>query len=355
MWELRVKKANGGSRNGSPTRSARLPIRWDDVPHQELQLRISNAMATGSRARAFEDSLEHVLRRRLPKLDPADHFKYAELLCVDIVETLRVVRDVYRAYLEERGCRPIAEMYWVVFRFAVTSYAVKMLRTRASRYVRDSQVDATHWETLYGYRFAVRVPLGRVSNIHKPVERTLEDSVKNVIPGLVDEQGLQQVVTGGPFGRDGQIVLGRDRPTVEFQMGTMNLMESIKHRQELWEQCYPWTEVLARLFDACQEELLFQHAALPQDARQAESRFLALSDFERIAYGHLLDLGRMNTNARNLGDDGWMALLRDLDEHEVPLDCALSGKAKHVLDAVRKKGNPIATCVGDRPIAPDPR
>jgi hypothetical protein len=66
-------------------------------------------------------------------------------------------------------------------------------------------------------------------------------------------------------------------------------MESIKHRQELWEQCYPWTEVLARLFDACQEELLFQHAALPQDARQAESKFIALSDFERISYKHLIN------------------------------------------------------------------
>src|SRR5438132_11239439 len=109
-------------------RGSRLPVRWTELPHQELYRRVLDAMALGSRERASEDSLKHVLKRRLPELDRDDHRRYIEIECHKIVETLRAVRDEYRRYLQQEGCKPISEMYWVVFRFGVMQYAVSVLR-----------------------------------------------------------------------------------------------------------------------------------------------------------------------------------------------------------------------------------
>jgi hypothetical protein len=290
-------------------------------------------MALGSREAASEDSIKHVLRRRLPKLDPTDHLRYVEIECQRVVETLRVIRDEYRAYLQQEGCKPISEMYWVVFRFAVIPYAVKVVRAAASDYVIYSQVGTKEWQTLYGYSWKGIVTLGNESRIKDRVE-----SVEETMTSLIREDTFQEVVTGGPFGRDGQVRLGRLRPAAEFRFGEMTLVDTIKLRQELWDTCYPWTEGLARLFDAGQEELFLQNDTLSQEGRRAESEFLSLSEFEKIAHKHLVDMRQQRTNSRNLGRDAWLSLLRELDERELPLDIGLEGKARLVLEAVRKDG-----------------
>ena len=96
-------------------------IRWVDIPHDELYQSAVNSLVRGSRERANEDALRHVLKRRLPELDRSDHGRYVEIECCKLVETLRAIRDEYRRYLEQQGCKPIAEMYWVVFRFGIVS------------------------------------------------------------------------------------------------------------------------------------------------------------------------------------------------------------------------------------------
>jgi hypothetical protein len=295
-------------------------------------------MAFGSPARAAEDSLKYVLKRRLPKLDPTDHQRYVELECHRIVETLRVVRDVYRSYLEKEGCKPIAEMYWVVFRFAVIQYAIKALRAAASDYITSSRVGPTEWQSLYGYSLAF--PLDP-SDRKRREEEIFQESVHNQIAGLVTEETLRPVMTGGPFGREGQVLLARSRPAAEFQIGQVTLMDSIELRQELWDKCRPWTEGLAALFDASQEELFCQSGALSEDGRRAELKLVSLSDFERIAYKHLLDMRQGKVNSRNLGEDAWLVLLRELDKQKVDLEAELRGKAKRVLAAVRRKGHKI--------------
>jgi hypothetical protein len=78
------------------------------------------------------------------------------------VETLRAIRDEYRHHLEEEGCKPIAEMYWVVFKFGIVQYAVRLLREIAFEYVIRSNVRFEEWEVLYGVVFIPKSPLSGV-------------------------------------------------------------------------------------------------------------------------------------------------------------------------------------------------
>jgi hypothetical protein len=343
MDSLKSTYANRAMSSIGRKQSERLPIPWADVPHQELWQCVLNAMAFGSHARSHEDSVRYVLKRRLAKLDPTDHARYVELECQKIVETLRVVRDQYRTHLEKEGCKPIAEMYWVVFRLAVIPYAVKMLRETASDYIVVSGVDSIAWRTLYCYSPGIQVPLSNEPSDTKPAEIDREELVRDAIAGLVLEDTFEEVITGGPFGRDGQLHLGMQMPSVEFSIGQMTLMETIKLRQELWDVCRPWTEGLARMFDAAQEEVLCQNATLPTDGRQAAARFVSLSEFERVSYMHLVDMRQRNINSRSSEQSVWGVLFRELDKRQVPLDRVLLGKAKQVLDAARRKGHRVHT------------
>lgn len=42
---------------------------------------------------------------------------YMQIECARLVEEVRVIRDTYRAHLEDLGCRPVHEMYGVVFEY----------------------------------------------------------------------------------------------------------------------------------------------------------------------------------------------------------------------------------------------
>ena len=73
-----------------------------DLPHDMLWERVQFSMLPASRARSETDAIWHILKRRLPQLDPQEHMKYIELECARIVEMLRAVRDEYRAYLSTK-------------------------------------------------------------------------------------------------------------------------------------------------------------------------------------------------------------------------------------------------------------
>jgi hypothetical protein len=60
-------------------------------------------------------------------------------------------------------------------------------------------------------------------------------------------------------------------------------LDEISTREKFWDHCYPWTEGLAMLFDAAQQEVVSQFNALGDDARQAESLLINLPAFRRIA------------------------------------------------------------------------
>jgi integrase len=103
-----------------------MAIRWDEIPHAEIRLKIYAALRKNAVARSADDSSRHILRRQLRKLDAEDHRRFIELEARDAVEHLRCIREAYCEFVEQNNCQPIKEAYWVVLRCAVfpTSIAV---------------------------------------------------------------------------------------------------------------------------------------------------------------------------------------------------------------------------------------
>ncbi len=321
-------------------RGGRLPVRWDELPHDALWKKVLCAMELGSRARSSEDALRYILKRRLPTLDSADHLRYVELECQRIVELLRVVRDQYRTYLKNLGCKPIAQMYWVVFRFAVIQYALRVLRTAASDYVTNSQIHSEDWHLLFGYSSpTVVIPMGTSPSRRRSVEDKSRGAVKDTISGLVREKAFWQRMAGGPFGKDGQTLIARRNLDMDSKL---SITEDIKLRHELWDKCRPWTDGLATMFDVSRQELIFQVESLPEDGQRAESVFLSLTELESMAYQHIVGIGRHRT-ARKLSEEAWKNLFRELDDKNISPKSALTGRAKEIWGLIRKKGHEVDT------------
>ena len=89
-----------------------MAIRWDKFPHNEIRLRIYARLGRNTVGRSAEDSLRHILRRRLASCDAEDHRRFVELEARNSIEHLRCTRDVYRELVEEHNCRPILEAQW---------------------------------------------------------------------------------------------------------------------------------------------------------------------------------------------------------------------------------------------------
>jgi hypothetical protein len=139
--------------------------------------------------------------------------------------------------------------------------------------------------------------------------------------------------------------MGEPKPT--FVLGQETFLDAVRRRarirQALWDNGYPWTEGLARMFDAAQEEISSQWEALGKDARQAEAQFIKLSPLQKIAYKHLVSLRSGDVADQTTGSNRWLPLLRELDAEGISLDNELHGKAREVLMALRRHGSKIAT------------
>lgn len=340
-----MNKSSGKSvKQNRATEKASGPIRWDEIPHNELWARAQGAMSSGSRSRATEDSLKHVLKRRLHRLDPADHLRYVELECARIVETLRTVRDEYRSYLEDRGCAPLAEMYWVVLRYGIKDWAVMLLRTAAFEYIRHCKLKTELWDGLFKFAgpFKIFLP-DQGEDTPTPSLVKSDDALISAINVLLRPEAFDQVLTGGPFGRDAQLHVARAFPGQAFLHGQETFPDAVRRRQALWDDGYPWTEGLAQMFDAAQEELFSQWEALGEDARRAEARFIRLSPLQKIAYKHLVSIRSGDVADQSAGSNRWLPLLRELDAEGISLDRELNGKSREVLMAMRRQGSKIAT------------
>ena len=122
-----------------------MTIRWDEFPHNEIRLKIYARLSQNTVGRSAEDSLRHILRRRLSALDPEDHRCFVELEARNLVEHLRCTRDVYREFVDEHNCRPVLEAQWVVLRLAVFPTAIALLREQVAKLsssLRSSQGEA---------------------------------------------------------------------------------------------------------------------------------------------------------------------------------------------------------------------
>jgi hypothetical protein len=296
-------------------------------------------MGLRSPSRAAEDSLRFLLKRRLPNNDPSDHMRYIEIEAARIVETLRHLRDQYRMYFEKQGCQPVAQMYWVVLRFGVKDWAIMALRSAAVDYVAASQTDVALWKALfdfsgpYNYIFAPELVSGDPS---KPTDA--HEKLRKAIAALLPQTAFNQVIDGGPFGRENQVYLARSFPGRAFFDGLETFAAAIERRQKSWDNARPWSEGLATLFEVTQQEVIVQFDALGAEAEEAERRFVHLTDFERIAYKHLMNVGGGEVAAETTAKDRWPKLLLALDEAGILPDTTLEGVAREALMVSRRKG-----------------
>jgi len=127
-----------------------MTIRWSDIPHREIGVKIYARLGKNAVARSSEDASRHILRRRLRLLAPEDHRRFIELEARDVVELLRCTRDVYREFAEENQCTPLSEAYWVILRFAILPTAIAVIQEKVFDYLKTTQVAGINLSLLFG-------------------------------------------------------------------------------------------------------------------------------------------------------------------------------------------------------------
>ncbi len=261
-----------------------------------------------------------------------------------MVETLRVVRDTYRAYLKPKVQGPLVEMYWVVTRLAVKDWALVRLRQAASTYILVSFVGEDPWNALFSFA----TPLSDFNALPEkqgqgaPGRVLSQEAVATALERLLPEDVFDEILLGGPFGREGQIQHARSAPVIGFPYDG-GFYDAVRLREAAWDAALPWMEGLSRLFDATQEELLYQMDSLGSDARMAEALYVQLPLFQRIAHKHLAAVNRHGADTARPGKEVWTALLHELNASGLCPDQALEGTARAVLMALRRKQKPVRT------------
>jgi hypothetical protein len=265
-----------------------MAIRWDEFPHHEIRLKIYARLAPNGVGRAAEDSKLHILRRQLSSLRHEDHRRFVELQARHLVEHLRCTRDVYREFVDSKGCRPVLEAQWVVLRFAVLPTKIAILRQKVIEYAKLTRVRGRDITLLFGIitascsRKADHTPDEPFRFLQPPDlddETPATDEELESLAQLIDEDRLVVLEDirdggsvfrfhgGGPFSVDdyGSIHLSFDMCGL-IHAG-ISLPDWVSIRKRLWNLGTPWTEGLCGLFGAVQEELMSQWQSLPSDSR----------------------------------------------------------------------------------------
>ena len=263
-----------------------MAIRWDEFPHHEIRLKIYARLAHNGMGSSDEDSLRHILRRRLASLDTDDHRRFVELEARSFVEHLRCTRDVYREFVESKGCRPVLEAQWVVLRCAVFPTAIAILRQGVTDYARLSRVPGSDLSLLFGIltrtcyqsvgdgmRLLCPPDLddetaATADELQSLGELVREDSLL-WFRDIRDDGAIGQPFGGGPFSTDDAITIHNSFAVCGLRAG-FTLPEWVTKRKKLWLSRAAWTEGLCSLFGAVQEELMSQWHALPSDSLMHE-------------------------------------------------------------------------------------
>jgi hypothetical protein len=258
-----------------------MAIRWDEFPHGEIRLKIYGRLARNAAGRSAEDSLRHILRRKLPSLNAHDHRRFVELEAFSLVEHLRCTRDTYQEFVNEHNCCPVLEAHWVVLRCAVFPTALELLRQRVIEYTKLTQIPGRDLSLLFGIPtrschkgdgdgfgfFCPPDPDDKTAATDTELQR-LGDLVEDSLlwfEDIRDGGAVFQVYGGGPFATD-------DRRSLDNSWALCGLPDQITFidwmhiREKLWHLCSPWTDSLVSMFASVQEELLSQWRALPADS-----------------------------------------------------------------------------------------
>lgn len=259
-----------------------MAIRWEEFPHSEIRLKIYTRLGHSAVARSAEDSLRHILRRRLASLGAEDHRRFIELEARNLIEHLRCTRDIYREFVESKGCRPVLEAHWVVLRCAVFPTAIAILRQKVIDYAKFTRVPGTALSLLFGIltRTCYRNAGDGIALLCLPDiddETAATDEELGSLSKLVNEDSLLwfrdirdggavgRPLGGGPFSSDDAITI-RNSFAVCGLRAEITLPDWVALREKLWNLRAPWTQGLCSLFGSVQEELLSQWKALPTDS-----------------------------------------------------------------------------------------
>jgi hypothetical protein len=208
-------------------------------------------------------------------------------------------------------------MYWVVLRYGVKDWAVMLLRNVAFEYIGRCNLKTEIWNELFNPSapFNHLFP-NALQYRSQPLIVRADDNLMETINAHLTREVFDQVMTGGPFGKDAQIHVAMSYPGPTFLLGKETFEDAVRRRQALWDKGYPWSEGLAKMFDAAQEELFFQLNVIGEDARRAEARFIKLSPLQQVAHKHLVSVRSGDVVDQNTGSDRWLPLLRELDPEE---------------------------------------
>ncbi len=279
-----------------------MAIRWDEIPHNEIRLKIYARLDESAVARSAKDSLRHILRRRLGTLGADDHRRFIELEAHDLISHLRCTRDAYREFVDKHKCQPVLEAYWVVLRCAVFPTAIAALQGTVVNYLKLTRVPAGHLSLLFGIRTRAcyrdrsdESPFGMYVSPDINDQTPATDDELQAVGNLIDDNTLLMfrdirdggavgyLLGGGPFAVDDTLAIRRSWEICGL-LQHVTLLDWLKLRKKLWHVCAPWTDGLSNLFGCVQEELLCQWKALPLDSRVNERKLLQLmSDFGEIA------------------------------------------------------------------------
>ena len=256
-----------------------MAIRWTDIPHKEIFADIYSRLSKNAVERSDDDSLQHILRRRLRFLVPEEHRQFIRLESRNLVEHLRCTRDAYRAFTDAHGCSPAIEAYRVVLRFAVLPTAIARLQESVADYLRLTRIPGADLSLLFGIlteachfprldgkpgRFDIddRTP-ATVTEIQSLAAMVSEDTLL-----WLNDRGYGHPFGGGPFAAD-------DASAALHSWGFavragITLPQWLRIREKLWRARTPWTEGLTTLFECVQEELLSQCRATHPDGMVRE-------------------------------------------------------------------------------------
>ena len=270
-----------------------MAIRWKDFPHKEIFADIHSRLNQNAVERTADDSLRHILRRRLHFLIPDEHSRFIQLESRHIVERLRCTRDAYRAFTDAQGCSPASEAYWVILRFSVLPTAVASLQRSVVDYARLTRVPGADLSLLFGILTeACHVPRldGKAGRLDFDDRTPATNTEIQGLAGKVSEDTLlwlEDHRVGHPFG-DGPFAAD-DASSIHRSWALcalpdqMTLIDWMPVREKLWRACVPWTEGLATLVGCVQDELLSQCFALSPDGQVRELRWKQQSpEFESV-------------------------------------------------------------------------
>ena len=303
------------------------PLRWSLVPHEDLGKSASATLEPGALRHAVRDSALFLAMRRMPLHDPAAMATYTQVACARLVEEIRALRDTYRAHLEDLGCRPVHEMYGVVFDYAVKDWAIRIFRQAVRRYIELAGIRIREWEEVFGALRAKR----------QLTDFELEYGVvgdwpelDSLIESRIVKACFEEEQQGGPFGKMASSFVGRKEDGETHADAAARI-------EDLWDKYSVWIEPLVSMFDVLWHELRYQGEVLSQEKHDPTHLQVALDVIGQVVNKHLVSLHLQDGRGPNLGEEGWLDLMRELDSNKVALE-ELPPTAKKLLTALRRKG-----------------